>query len=282
MVKMSSQTTTDLWMELCRDLQAQQNSCAAEERAVVVKKFLESAKTLFKSPSVRLRDASEIAGDCLLSLGMDADALACFDEALTRSEGVLDARARIATKLAMVLEGSSGSKERARDAYQMAINCYSVIDPSQLPTLLNNLASIQLKLGEFAGAVESYERAILMAGRLSGSSSMEVALLQSNLAVAYTNHGDYSKAESLYLQALAIREAQFGSNHPEVASSMANLGVLYHDKGEFRKAEKFYKGALETYKRFREPTDPDVKAVRANYERLPHIAIRTLSTTDRL
>jgi tetratricopeptide (TPR) repeat protein len=279
---MTGQTTADLWMQLCRDLQAQQSSCAAEERAAIVKRFLESANTLFKSPSVRLRDASEIAGDCLLGIGMDEDALACFEDALTRSEGALDARARIATKTAMLLEGKAGSKEQARDAYQIAISCFAIIDTSQLPTLLNNLASIQLKLGEFDNAVDSYQRAVTIAGRIHGTSSMDVALLQSNLAVAYTNHGDYAKAEGLHLQALAIREAQFGSNHPEVASSMANLGVLYHDKGEFRKAEKFYKGALETLKRFREPTDPEVKAVRANFERLPHIAVRMLSTTDRL
>jgi len=279
---MPAQTTVDLWMQLCRDLQAQQSNCAAEERALVVKRFLESANSLFKSPSVRLRDASEIAGDCLLSIGMDADALACFEDALTRSEGALDARARIATKLAMLFEGNSGSRAQARDAYQIAISCYAIIDTSQLPTLLNNLASIQIKLGEFSDAVESYERAITIAGRLHGTSSLDVALLQSNLAVAYTDHGDYAKAEGLHLQALAIREGQFGSNHPEVASSMANLGVVYHDKGEFRKAEKFYKGALDTFKRFREPTDPEVKAVRANYERLPHIAVRTLSSTDRL
>lgn len=279
---MTSQTTADLWMQLCRDLQAQQGSCAAEERATVVKNFLESAKQIFKSPSVRLRDASEIAGDCLLSLGMNDDAHACFEEALNRSEGVLDARARIATKLAMLSEGRVGELERARNAYRTAIECYAAVDTSQMPTLLNNLASIQLKLGEFTEAVASYERAILISGRLQGTSSLEVALLQSNLAVAYTNHGDYGKAEGLHLEALGIREANFGANHPEVASTMANLGVVYHDKGEFRKAEKFYLSALDILKRFREPLDPEVKWVRGNYERLPHIAVRMLSTTDKI
>jgi len=279
---MSNQTTADLWVQLCRDLQAQQGSCAAEERATVVKNFLEGANQLFKSPSVRLRDASEIAGDCLLGLGMNHDALACFEEALSRSEGVLDARGRIATKVAMLAEGDQATLERACDAYRTAIQCFVVIDTSQLPTLLNNMASLQLKMGDFSGAVASYERAITTSGQLHGTSSMEVALLRSNLAVAYSNHADYAKAEGLHLQALAIREANFGANHPEVASSMANLGVVYHDKGEFRKAEKFYKGALDILKRFREPTDAEVKWVRGNYERLPHVAVRTLSTTDRI
>jgi tetratricopeptide (TPR) repeat protein len=279
---MSNQTTADLWVQLCRDLQAQQGSCAADERANVVKNFLEGAKQLFKSPSARLRDAAEIAGDCLLGLGMNKDALACFEEALLRSEGVLDARARIATKVAILAEGDPANLKRACDAYRTAIQCFVAAGNSELPTLLNNLASLQLKMGDFSGAVASYERAITTSGRLHGTSGMEVALLRSNLAVAYTNHGDYATAEGLHLQALAIREANFGANHPEVASSMANLGVVYHDKGEFRKAEKFYKGALDILKRFREPTDAEVKGIRGNYERLPHIAVRTLSTTDRI
>lgn len=279
---MSGQTTSDLWVQLCRDLQAQQSACAADDRAFVVKGFLENARLLFKSPSVRLRDASEIAGDTLLSLGMDTDAQACFEEALQTSEGDPEARARIATKLAMLTEGKPGGLEKACECYQIAIACHAASNPAEVPTLLNNLAGLQVRLGRFDDGVRSYERAIAQASRLHGASSLEVALLQSNLAVAYTNAGEYGKAEGLHLQALAVREANFGANHPEVASSMANLGVVYHDKREYRKAEKFYKGALDILKRFREPTDPEVKWIRGNFERLPHIAVRTLSSTAKI
>lgn len=279
---MSSQTTSDLWVQLCLDLQAQQDACAAGERAAVVRRFLESARQLFQNPSVRLRDAAEIAGDCLLSLGISEDAKACFEEALSRSEGALDARARIATKLAMLLDSEGKDLPGTEAAYRTAVECYATVDTSQLPTLLNNLAGIQIRLGKIKEAEATYDRAIHLARKLSGSSSTEVALLLSNLAVAHTKSGNYAKAESLHLQALSIREANFGSNHPDVAASMANIGVVYHDKGQFLKAEKFYSSALAILKHFREPTDPEVRWVRSNYERLPHISVRALSNTERM
>lgn len=280
---MAMQTSTDLWAELCREFEAQQLSPSGEDRPAAIRWFTSTAREMFQTRPTRLRDALEIAGDRFQSFGSDEEAIRYFEEALENTSGICIDRFRIATKLAMLLEKMPANAVAARDAYRRAVEAGGGEHNNPvMPTLLNNLASLELRLGNFAEATAAYGQAIESAAAIYGSQHPETALLQNNLAVAHTGAGNFAIAEGLHLQALGIREANFGANHPDVASSMANLGVVYHDRGEFRKAEKFYHAALAILKHFREPSDTEVRWIRGNLERLPHISVRRLTETAKM
>jgi tetratricopeptide (TPR) repeat protein len=280
---MAMQTTTDLWAELCREFESQHSSPVGENRPAAIQWFTSTAREMFQARPTRLRDALEIAGDRFQADGNEEEAIRCFAEALENASGVCTNRLRIATKLAMLLEKIPANAVAARDAYRRAVEAAGGDRNNPVvPTLLNNLASLELRLGNFAEATAAYTQAIETASAIYGSQHPETALLQNNLAVAHTSAGNFAIAEGLHLQALAVREANFGANHPDVASSMANLGVVYHDRGEFRKAEKFYRAALAILKHFRDPSDTEVRWIRGNLERLPHISVRTLTETAKM
>ncbi len=277
-------STANMWVLLCEELEARRAMQSGEQQSAAARTFEEAAKQVFRGNSPRLRDALEIAGDIHQGAGAGESALRCYQEALDIAAAVeaFVPQARIATKMALLSE----SREELRAAckfYMTAIEASeSARDRSQIATLLNNLASLHKRCGDFAACERTYRRALQEAQQIHGPNHPEVALIANNLGVAYSEHGDLDQAENAHMQALGIRETNFGGNHPDVAQSLANLAVIFHTRRDHAKAEQYYNGALEILHNFRGPDDPELRRIEANYERLPQVRLRNLKTTRRL
>lgn len=267
------QTTANLWEVLCQDLEAQRNLSSRDQHRFAAKKFKENALQVFRANSSRLCDAIEIAGDVCETAGFSADAISNFEDSLARNLqcGHVDSAARVATKLALILDYSN-DKTRARTYYLHALQLFDAAhDHSQHCMLLNNLARLEKRASNFPACEKYYLQALESCVRLHGEIHLEVALICNNLAVAYTEAGNWLLGENMHMRALGIREQIFGAMHPEVAQSLANLAVLYHMSGNAAKAESYYKAALKTYSAFQKPDSLEIESIRANLERLHNV-----------
>ncbi len=273
-----------MWVLLCEELEARRAIESAEQQSAAARTFEEAAKQVFRGNSPRLRDALEIAGDIHQSAGSTPDAIRCFEEALMMASAIeaYVPQARIATKAALLSEAGDELRKACR-YYTIAIEANeNARDRSQIPTLLNNLAGLHKRCGDFPACERTYRRALLEAQQIHGASHPEVALIANNLGVAYSENSQLDRAENAHMQALGIRETNFGGNHPDVAQSLANLGVVFHARKDYLQAEKFYSGAMESLLNFRSPDDPELKRIQANYDRLPQVRVRKLKTTTKL
>ncbi len=278
------QSTGNLWDQLCQDLATTQAEETAEQRGAAARSFEKAALQIFKGNSARLQDALEITGDIHQANGTTDDAIRCFGEALKLARGaeLQPATARIATKLATLSEGRVDAATTVR-FYEIAIRAMDKArDHSQVPAMLNNLASLQKEAGDLKECERTYRRALQEAQNVHGANHPEVALIANNLAVALTEGKQYGPAEDFHLMALAIREQNFGGRHPEVAQSMANLAAVYHERKLYKQAEGYYRAAMETLASFRGPEDPEMLRIQAECDRLPHVHVRKLSKTRRM
>ncbi len=278
------QSTANLWEQLCRDLEDRRAAENAEQRGAAARSFEDAAKQVFAAGSPRLQDALEITGDIHQANGTTEDAMRCFGEALrmARDVRVHGAVARIATKLAMISEGVVDGKTTVR-FYVLAIKAMELANErSQLPAMLNNLASLHKRTKDFAACERTYRRALREAEKLHGPSHQEVALIANNLGIALAENDRLDEAEDFHLRALAIRERNFGGRHPEVAQSMANLAAVYAGRRLYPQAESYYRAAMDTLSSFRGPDDPEMIAMRRDYEQLPPVRLRGLSKTRKM
>ncbi len=278
------QSTANLWDELCRDLEARRALENAEQCGAAARSFEDAAKQVFAADSPRLQDALEITGDIHQTSGTTDDAMRCFGEALkmARAAGMHAAVARIATKLAMMSEGVVDPKTTVRFYVQAIEAMERANENSQKPTMLNNLASLHQRTGDAEACERTYRRALREAEKLHGPDHQEVALISNNLGVALMEAGRLDQAEDFHLRALAIRERNFGGRHPEVAQSMSNLAAVYAARKRYPQAENFYRAAMDTLSSFRGPDDPEMVAMRRDYESLPPVRLRGLSKTRKL
>ncbi len=264
------QPSADLWQTLCSDLQEQRGQVRREEYSRVARDFLTAARQLLRAGSPRLGDACEIAGDICSEAGTPLDAVEFYQEAyaIATASGVPSISGRISGKLAELLS-ESGEEYQAASFYEKAVRHFDDAgDHSQHMPLLNALASVRRKCGDFKGATRAYLQGIAILTRMHGPQCPEVALLYNNLGVALTEEGDFTAAEDAHLQALAVREHVFGATHPEVAHSLLNIGVVNHLRGEPTKARRFYIAAQDIYKNFSPPDSPELTKITENLRRL--------------
>ncbi|MEI6280191.1 MAG: tetratricopeptide repeat protein [Verrucomicrobiae bacterium] len=268
------QTTENFWEVLCRDLESQTSQPSKEQHRVAAQKFKEAAIQVFRDSSPRLCDALEIAGDVCQASGFLDNAIEDFKDSMTRNlkAGNIAAAARVAAKLALLLDHMEQDAEAIRH-YVQALELYDAAhDHSQDFLLANNLAGLEKRTGNFPACERHYKQAMETALQLHGEVHPEVALVCNNLGVAYTESGDWVNAENQHMRALGIREQLFGAMHPEVAQSLANLAVVYHASSNFKKARAYYNAAMKTYLAFKKPDAPELDSLKANLEKLERAA----------
>jgi tetratricopeptide (TPR) repeat protein len=101
-----------------------------------------------------------------------------------------------------------------------------------LAIYLNNVGSISLRCGEFAGAEDCFRRAMKIDINSAGADSLEVARDLHNLATLYHKQNRKDEALEMYKQALAIDRAILGEQafdvkeiEGELQSHLAGLGA---------------------------------------------------------
>ena len=122
----------------------------------------------------------------------------------------------------------------------------------------NNLGSVYYSQGDYAKAVDFFNKALDIRLGVFGPEHPDVANSYNNLGCVYYSQGDYAKAEEFYNKALDIRLHVFGLEHPDVANSYNNLGSVHDSQGEYAKAEEFHNKALDILLGVFGPEHPDV------------------------
>jgi tetratricopeptide (TPR) repeat protein len=97
---------------------------------------------------------------------------------------------------------------------------------AQGATLLNNLAGLLDRQGDYAAARPLYERALAINEQALGPQHPATAVSLNNLAGLLDRQGDYAAARPLYERALAINEQALGPQHPDTQTVRRNLAVL--------------------------------------------------------
>jgi tetratricopeptide (TPR) repeat protein len=112
------------------------------------------------------------------------------------------------------------------------------------------------RIGDYAGAQLSCERALALREQALVPEHPLVAESLNNLAVLYHTLGRYAEAEPLLQRALALWERGLGPEHPLVATGLNNLAELFQAQGRYAEAKPLYERALALQERVLGPDHP--------------------------
>jgi eukaryotic-like serine/threonine-protein kinase len=188
-----------------------------------------------------------------------------------------------------------GADREAMEQHQQALEIAQRILPAAHPWLtrsLNNLASVQQRQGDFAGAVATVERVVDARTRALGPGHPLTATALANLGSAYGSAGRLEEAEATLERALPLTEQAYGSEHARVGTLLVNLGVTRVHRGRVREAVDVLERAPIILERAHGPEHPQVaRAVSAlgmallhlgNHARAVELLQRALGLFERL
>lgn len=152
-------------------------------------------------------------------------------------------RIRTVSNLTLVL-AQIGLLDLAQMHLEKSISVLQEDDMIYLPTLLNNLCEVCIRLGKYDLAIEYGERALFLLSQ-SGTSSMQnkngASLLFNNLSLAYYYLNNTNKSIKYAENALSIYSPIDPNEH---ALLLANLGLLYSHVNA-QKAYEYYQEAAQ-------------------------------------
>ena len=120
----------------------------------------------------------------------------------------------------------------------------------------SNLADVYKAQARYDEAEAQYKRALEMAEKTGGPSSLLVALILNNLTKVYEDQSRFEEVEEASARALAIREKALGPNHPDVAASVNNLAHVYERLGRYAEADKLFQRSIEIWEKALGPKHP--------------------------
>ncbi|MDR1705013.1 MAG: toll/interleukin-1 receptor domain-containing protein [Clostridiales bacterium] len=102
---------------------------------------------------------------------------------------------------------------------------------------LYNEAGVGLyKCGQYDGALELYNKALVVKEKALGKEHPSTATTYNNIALVYDNQGDYRAALEWHEKARAIYEKVLGNEHPDTATTYNNIAGVYDNQGDYRAA----------------------------------------------
>ncbi|MCI0388418.1 MAG: tetratricopeptide repeat protein [Acidobacteria bacterium] len=148
--------------------------------------------------------------------------------------------------------------EAIRIAYQACELARQHLAPDDLEfgALLNNLAGLYVKTGDYTKAKPLFEEALEICRSSIGEQNTEFAAALNNLAIVCKKLGDYESAERLFKQAFEIVSGVVGEYHPIYAKCLLNLAGLYHELGD-KAAIEMCEQAVEAQRKSSGKADPD-------------------------
>ena len=171
-----------------------------------------------------------------------------------------ETEAALQLTIATVLAGGADFDHAARlaDAAVRTLERVHGPDDIALAQAINNLASIQDRLGRTADAEALHRRALAIRERALGPDHGDVAFSLNNLAGILWAQGRTEEAMAMYERALAIRERAFGPTHPLVGNTINNMAVLNIKAGNLPRAEELLRRALAVQEAALSPDHPDL------------------------
>src|SRR5205814_10629473 len=91
--------------------------------------------------------------------------------------------------------------------------------------LVSNLATLRMRLSDYAGAETLYRRAMAIGVDQIGPRSLQVAIDYGNLAIALESQGRFDSALPLLREAYDRHLELLGPTHTRVANDARNIGV---------------------------------------------------------
>jgi tetratricopeptide (TPR) repeat protein len=126
--------------------------------------------------------------------------------------------------------------------------------------LCNSLGYHLHQIGDYAGALPYFQRALAIREKVLGPEHPATATSLNNLGLLLKTQGDYAGALPYYRRALDIREKVLGPEHPDTAASLNNLAELLRTTGDYAGALPYYRRALTICEKVLGPEHPDTAA----------------------
>jgi serine/threonine protein kinase/tetratricopeptide (TPR) repeat protein len=177
-----------------------------------------------------------------------------------------ETEAALQLTISTVLAGSADFDRAARlaDAAVRTLERVHGPDDIALAQALNNLASIQDRLGRSADAEALHRRALAIREQALGPGHGDVAFSLNNLASVLWAQGRTDDAMAMFERALAIRERAYGPAHPAVGNTINNMAVLNIKAGKLPEAEALLRRALAVQEATSGPDHPDLATAISN------------------
>jgi DNA polymerase III delta prime subunit len=125
-------------------------------------------------------------------------------------------------------------------------------------SLLNDLANINLELGDSDLVLRNQMEALRIRRELFGESHRDVAISLSNLGGWFYKQGDFKRALDYSEQALKMRQELFGESHIDIANSLNNVGAAYFKLGSPERAFEYSERALAMRRKLFGEVHPDI------------------------
>jgi len=106
---------------------------------------------------------------------------------------------------------------------------------------LNGLGTVQRRLGDMFGAMDTQLRSLTMA-RQSGD-PLAIARVLNNLGITYNDLGLGARAIEAYSESLTLKQ-QNGSPVSELVNTLSNIGGVYAEQGDYPIAIDYYRRGL--------------------------------------
>ena len=120
------------------------------------------------------------------------------------------------------------------------------VQKEKLGFLMHWLGKYCVDIANYAGALEWYDKALVIFERVLGTEHPDTASTYNSIALVYSYQGEYGRALEWYFKALTIYERVLGTEHPDTASTYHNIAGIYSYQGEYGRALEWYFKALRT------------------------------------
>ena len=119
----------------------------------------------------------------------------------------------------------------------------------EVATMLNNIAGVRMKKGEFGEDVENIlNKAFQIKSSQLGQDHVQVAEILNNIAILRDMQGNNIKALELTQRALSIQESKWGRNHVNTAHTMHCKALFHKRQGDFEESVAMCKAAIRARK----------------------------------
>jgi CHAT domain-containing protein len=142
-----------------------------------------------------------------------------------------------------------GDYAQALERYQKGLSIFESIGYKDgIAGALDSIGSVHNLQGDYAQAVEYYQKS--MATKESLGDKAGIARSLNNIGGAHRSQGDFARALERFRKSLEMSESL--GDKTAIANSLGNLGALYFDQAEYAQALTYYQKSLAMWESTRD------------------------------
>ncbi len=156
--------------------------------------------------------------------------------------------------------------EKAKKAGEKALKALNKNDTEYIPRLsqaIQNIASYEIKLHNYASADSLYKKTVKLREEYYGAESEELAKTYIDYAYLHNYSGRYRLTAKYGKKALEIRKKKFKDDNAKILSCYNVIGTAYGLAGDLIRAKKYWDNVLESIERM-DTLSPKIKCVLYN------------------